>query len=298
MTPTRSCTASLDVPGQTHQPRREPKVSVVLVYFEMQREIARTVRSLSPAMQTGAEPSDWEIIVVDNGSPTEPDLTECPQLGATLRVLRVEDGGVSPARAANAGIAAARGNLVGVMIDGARLASPGLVSGALAAAAGSPRPVVATLGYHLGPATQQTSVQAGYDQEAEDALLESVGWTEDGYRLFEISVLAESSRDGTARLPAESNAIFLSRELWAEIGGFDEAFKSPGGGLVNHDMLIRACRAPGADVFLLEGEATFHQVHGGVTTNNPDSRWEEFAAEYQRVRGGPYERPDVPFTVI
>jgi hypothetical protein len=270
----------------------------VLVYFEMQREIARTVRSLSPAMQKGADPADWEIVIVDNGSRAEPDLTGCQGLGARIRLLRIEDGGVSPARAANAGIAAARGNLVGAMIDGARLASPGLVSRALAAAAASRRPVVATLGYHLGPATQQASVPAGYDEEAEDALLESVGWTEDGYRLFEISVLAESSRDGTVRLPAESNAIFLTRELWAEIGGFDEAFASRGGGLVNHDVLIRACRAPGTDVFLLEGEATFHQVHGGVTTNNPGSRWEEFAAEYERIRGAPYERPDVPFTVI
>jgi hypothetical protein len=298
MTPVRSCTASPNGPGLSPKPEREPKVSVVLVYFEMEREIARTVRSLSPAMQTGADPSDWELIVVDNGSRGEPDLAECQGLGATVRVLKVDDGGVSPARAANAGIASARGELVGAMIDGARLASPGLVSGSLAAAATSRRPVVATLGYHLGPATQQSSVPAGYDQEAEDALLESVAWTEDGYRLFEISVLAESSRDGTARLPAESNAIFLSRELWGEMGGFDEAFASPGGGLVNHDLLIRACRASRADVFLLEGEATFHQVHGGVTTNNPGSRWEEFAAEYQRIRGVPYERPDVPFTVI
>jgi len=298
MTPGKSCTALSSECGRLRQPGKVPKVSVVLVHYEMTREILRTIRSLSPGMQRGLDADDWELVVVDNGSEFAPDLSECEALGANLRWLIVDDGGASPARAMNVGIAAARGALVGSMVDGARLASPGLLSAALKGASISARPIITTLGHHLGPTTQQRSVQEGYDQNAEDALLAGVDWTADGYRLFEISALAESSRDGTERLPAESNAIFMPRALWAELGGFDEGFASPGGGLVNHDVLARACALPGADVFLIEGEATFHQVHGGISTNKPRSRWDEFAAEYSRLRGRAYERPEVPFTVL
>lgn len=264
----------------------------------MHREIARTIRSLSPSMQQGLTRGDWELIVVDNGSKAVPDPDRYESFGASIRWLRVTDGGESPARAMNAGIAAARADLIGAMVDGARLASPGLLCGAAGAARNSTRPVVATLGYHLGPSTQQLSVLEGYDEDAEDSLLADADWTRDGYRLFDISTLAESSRGGSGALPAESNALFLSRELWTELGGFDEAFASPGGGLVNHDLLIRACGLPATDVFLLANEGTFHQVHGGTSTNSPDSRWDEFAAEYAQIRGRPWAQPDVPFTVI
>ena len=40
------------------------------------------------------------------------------------------------------------------------------------------------------------SVPLGYDQQEEDRLLDSVDWTHDGYRLFDISVLAGSSAGG------------------------------------------------------------------------------------------------------
>jgi hypothetical protein len=39
------------------------------------------------------------------------------------------------------------------------------------------------------------------------------------------------------------------------------------------------------------GEATFHQVHGGVATNNPEAPHEMFAQEYGKIRGRNYERP-------
>ena len=65
----------------------------------------------------------------------------------------------------------------------------------------------------------------------------------------------------------------MRREMWDELGGYDEAFASPGGGLVNIDTLVRALELPGALPVLMIGEATFHQVHGGVTTNRePDAR--------------------------
>ena len=48
-----------------------PRLSVVVVAFDMARELPRTVRSLLPPYQTGVAPGEVEIIVADNGS-TDP----------------------------------------------------------------------------------------------------------------------------------------------------------------------------------------------------------------------------------
>jgi hypothetical protein len=153
--------------------------------------------------------------------------------------------------------------------------------------------VIATLGFHLGPDVQSRSVAAGYDESAEDALLAGADWTADGYRLFEISSPAGSSRRGWFEPPAESNALFMARGMWDELGGFDEGFSSPGGGFLNLDLFERACGLADARLVVLLGEATFHQIHGGVATNGPASMQREFASEYRRLRGRDFHKPDV-----
>jgi hypothetical protein len=201
------------------------------------------------------------------------------------------DASPSPVEAVNFGLTTARGELVGVMIDGARLATPGVVASILQAARLHSRPVIGTVAFHLGPEVQMVSVQHGYDQEAEDSLLATVDWVEDGYRLFKVSTFAASSADGWFTTPSEANLIVLRSEQWRELNGFDPAFRSPGGGLANLDIWARACGDPTSQVILLLGEATFHQFHGGVATNARKSPFRDFHAEYVRIRGKDYERP-------
>jgi len=197
---------------------------------------------------------------------------------------------VSPVPAINFGLTVARGDLVGVCIDGARMASPGLLSKALAASRLHRRPVIGTIAFHLGPDVQMESVKHGYNQAIEDELLARSGWEADGYRLFTISVFAGSSGGGWFELPAESNALFLRAEHWRALGGWDEGFVMPGGGLVNLDTWARVCADPTGELIMLLGEATFHQVHGGIATNL-NSPFDLFHEEYRRLRGRPYERP-------
>jgi glycosyltransferase involved in cell wall biosynthesis len=269
-----------------------PKASVVVISYNMARELPRTIRSLSPAMQRGVAAEDYEIIVVDNGSTQPFDEKALLQLAPNLVLRRLPGAGASPVKAINLGLELARGNLVGVCIDGARMASPGLVGRAIAATALHEKPVVGTIAFHLGPKAQPISIQEGYNQAIEDEMLARSGWEEDPYRLFGVSVFAVSSGAGWFETPMESNAFFCTAAHWRELGGWDEAFVSPGGGLVNLDSWRRAIESEGAQLIMLLGEATFHQVHGGIATNSAGPPISDYFAEYERIRAKPFARPE------
>lgn len=268
------------------------KLSVVVICYNMARELPRTLRSLSTAMQRGIAAEDYEVIVVDNGSTKPFDKDECRRWLPNGSIHYLRDAGVSPVPAVNYGLQLARSDLVGVFIDGARIASPGLLATALAAARVHDRAVVGTIAFHLGPEVQMQSVPKGYNQVVEDALLASSGWENDGYRLFDISALAGSSKKGCFVLPHETNALFLTAAHWREIGGYDSGFVTPGGGLANLDVWKRLCSEPRNQVVMLLGEATFHQVHGGIATNSPTPPLDEFHEEYRRLRGERFTPPN------
>lgn len=260
----------------------------------MAREAPRTLHSLSPDYQQGIAAESYEVIIVDNGSPEPLDGHRIESLGRHFSYHRLPPGNPSPAAAVNVGLSKARGRCVGVMIDGARLVTPGLLHHVELATRLHPRPIIAVPGWHLGPALQSQSTLEGYDQGEEDRLLEGIGWPADGYRLFDIATLAASNRDGWFRPLAESNALFLSRPMVDELKGYDEAFCLPGGGLCNLDYFARACALDDAKLVVLLGEGTFHQVHGGQTTADGRDPWPTLHGEYQRLRRRPFRIPDPP----
>ena len=274
-------------------PLRKPNLSVVVVVYNMPREARRTLYSLSVDYQRHIDPDEYEVIVVDNGSdsPIDPKLIE--GLTGNFRLIRIDPASPSPAHAINRGLAEARGEIIGVMIDGARITTPGLLHFARHGARLYDEAVVATLGWYLGHDLQGWSKRYGYDHAREDALLDSIDWPRDGYRLFEIGTMDESSVDGWFQPIAESNALFLRRELWELLGGVDERFEAPGGGLLNLDTFFRVLERPDAELVILLGEATFHQLHGGINTNASPERqsdnWQGWAGEYEAIRGRPYQ---------
>ena len=275
-------------PAGVHQDRLP--LTVVVVAYGMARELPRTLASLAPPYQRGIGLDDYEVVVVDNGSPVPVAGSALASFPGRIRLLRLDPASPSPAAAANAGIEAAEGELVGLIIDGARMASPGLLATAWLARGVNARPVIATAGWHLGSVRHMEAAAAGYDQATEDELLERIDWRADGYRLFEVSTLAGSSGRGWFGPLSESSALFMTADLWADPGGLDERFAMPGGGLVNHDLYVRACGRADTRLVMLLGEGTFHQFHGGAATSARFG-WDEMHDDYVRLRGERYVAP-------
>lgn len=271
--------------------KAEPDLSIVVCAYNMDRELPRTLLTLSALYQRDVEGIEWDVIVLDNGSKTPVNEAKLKAQYPNLRVVRPEAPRQSPAAALNAVMAEAKGKVIGLWIDGARLASPGVIARAMEAWRADPTKVIGTLAFHLGPDVQMRTVMEGYDAQTEDALLASVPWRKDGYRLFDISVLAGSSAPGWFGCINESNGVFADRAFWKRLGGLDERFVSPGGGLVNLDLWQRAVAASDDAPWMILGEGTFHQVHGGVATNGDAEARAAFHAEYAQIHGAPSKKP-------
>lgn len=261
---------------------------MVVVAYDMARELPRTLQSLSRSYQRDISHLNYEVIVVDNGSPQAVSAETVREHGPEFRLLRIDAASGSPGPALNRGAALARGKYLGMIIDGARLVSPGILHWANQAFRLNSEAVVAAVGFHLGPEHQRLSSQRGYTRAIEDRLLQQIAWPEDGYRLFEIASLAGSARFGLHSPLAESNCVFTSRALFARSGGYEEKFLSAGGGLINLEFYQRVCAAAGHQVYHLAGEGCFHQIHGGVTTGGSDvetRKFKDLQDEYESVTG-------------
>lgn len=269
---------------------RSRPLSVVVVVHDMVRELPRTLHTLDPRHQRDIDPDDYEVVVVDNGSsvPVEPGLVD--GFSGTVRVIRLDPAPPSPARAANVGIEAASGDLVGLIVDGARMVTPRLLSRAVLAQRLADRPVVTAPAWHLGSVPHMRAAEVGHDQIAEDRLLAASGWEDDGYALFSIATFAGSSWRGVFGPMGESSSLFLEASTWHELGGLDERFALPGGGLVNHDLYRRACALPDVRLVEILGEGTFHQYHGGAATSRRFG-WREMHADYREIRGHGFQPP-------
>lgn len=245
-------------------------LSVVVVFYDMAREAVRTLQSLSRTYQRDIDDLDYEVIVIDNGSHEDQRLTQdqVSAYGPEFRLITLDDAKPSPTVALNRGIDESRGRAVAVMIDGAHVLTPGVFRHAMAAMDTYEPAVVAIQQWYVGPGQQGDAQQAGYDQTAEDRLFRTVRWPTDGYRLFEIGHFI-GDRDWFDGI-IESNCLFAPRALLEQVGGFDDAFDVAGGGYANLELFERLHAHPGVNPVSVLGEGTFHQFHGGTTTNVAD----------------------------
>ena len=281
----------------THRPLT---LSVIVIAYDMAREIPRTLQSLARTYQQQAENLDYEIIVVDNGSPIPLDANSWRHIDAPVTLIRLNNAHPSPAKAMNSAAEVARGDWLCLMVDGAHVLTPGVFQLALAAGRAFAEAVVAVRYFFLGPDEQNHSIAKGYCQAEEDNLLDSIQWPADGYRLFEIGTPFRAGATSANWLHKmfESNCLFIGRSRFETLGGMDEDFDLPGGGFVSLDLYKRACDSEGATPVQLIGEGSFHQIHGGTTTNvtmeQRQSRTQAYQKQYEALRNTASITSDTP----
>lgn len=263
---------------------KKPVLSVIVAFYNMEREAPRTLYTLSTKYQKGISEADYEVIAVDCGSTVPLDPGVVRSFGKNFSLVR-EKFSLSPVAAINRAVFASKGDIVMICIDGARLLSPGILHYTLASFRAFKDPVVATLNLHLGHKIQRHAMLDGYNQQVEDELLGSVDWMKNGYELFRISCIAPSGWKGWFSYFIESNCLSMRRSTYRELGGFHEEFRSPGGGLANIDFYKRAAGLSNALVTLI-GEGTFHQFHNGIKTNAPlgADPIQDYLREYRIIR--------------
>ncbi len=278
-------------------------LSVVVVFYNMRREAERTLQSLSRAYQEGLGDSTYEVLVIDNGSAPDQALTSelVAGFGPEFRLIPPDPIHPSPVMALNQGIRAGRGRHYALMIDGAHVVTPGLLRYGLAGLATYAPAIVATQQWYVGPGQQGDAMDQGYDQDYEDRLFESIDWPRAGYRLFEISHFI-GDRDWLDGL-WESNCLFVGRDTLEQVGGFDESFSVAGGGYANLELYERLGSAPGVSVVTVLGEGSFHQLHGGDTTNQPDAAQRRakvfgYSQSYAELRGRAFRGPGKPIHYV
>jgi hypothetical protein len=267
------------------------RLSVIICVYNMPREAPRTILSAGVPYQKDVTAADYEVIVVDNGSARRLSPNDLRAVPVGVRLIDMPDPHPSPVFALNwAARNLATGDILLFAIDGARIFSDRLYAATLAAHDLVGDAFVYTLGWHIGPKVQMQSVEEGYDETAEDRLIAQCGWPHRPAGLYEISVFAGSSRAGFFGRITESNAFSMPRSLFERIGGFDERFTSPGGGLANLEIFRRyVCRDDARNVCLLS-EGSFHQIHGGIATSGK-MKFDAFNAEHREIFGRDYWCP-------
>ncbi len=280
--------------GKLHE--KTPVDSIIFIVYNMPAQAKNTLESLRTNYQQDVQQEDFEVILVENESANLMDSQYIASLPSNFHYYKRAETQATPVHAINYGASRAKGRNICLMIDGARMLTPGVLKNILLGHKISDRAIVAIPGYHLGHKVQQENVSSGYGLEAEKELIRSIGWPNDGYRLFDIACLSSSSEPGFFLPNSESNCIIVPRDVWQAMGGCDTRFNLRGGGLVNLDFYKRACEFPGLVHVLILGEGTFHQFHGGVTTGGEDEKAramfiEACEAQYAEIRGLEYASP-------
>jgi len=240
------------------------KLSVIVIFFNNRREAPRTLYTLSRAYQKNIEYLDYEALVIDSNSPEPLNAEMVKSFGSEFSYHFVKTAHPSPVEALRHGLELSKGEYVMIVIDGAHLLTPAIFSKWQSAVKAYPNSFVYTQRYHLGKYRQNDDRE--YGQSSEDLLLNSIDWKNDGYSLFKISHFRQADEWWFSK-HFESSCFVILRKKLIEHGSIYKDYFSVGGGFLNMDIFKKAVEDIELTTVILMGESTFHQFHGGATTN-------------------------------
>ncbi|MFS0866285.1 glycosyltransferase [Microbacterium sp. 179-B 1A2 NHS] len=194
-------------------PDRPPTVSVVVAHYEQPDQLARTLAAL--AAQDHA-PHDLDVIVVDDGSTTPPDVPH------GVRLVRQADEGFRLAAARNAGAARATGEVL-VFLDADTVPEPAFIRELVRMPALAPD--VVTVGRRRHADLTGVAPSADIRDAASARELPEPAWLADAYRDSR-NLLDADDRSYRHLIGA---VLACSRVMFDAAGGFDESFTSYGG---------------------------------------------------------------------
>jgi GT2 family glycosyltransferase len=192
-------------------PREQPKVSVVIIHYDQQRELDRTLAALAAQDYSRDR---IEIVVVDDGSPVAPTVPD------GVRLVRQEDRGFRAAAARNLGARQSSGDIL-CFLDADTAPEPQYVREISRLPALAPDIVTVGRRRHA----DFTSSEAPDVADAEGWALPAPQWLEDAYQQSQNLLVA----DNHSYRYIISAVLTCSRALFDEVGGFDETFENYGG---------------------------------------------------------------------
>ena len=140
---------------------REEGLALVVVVYDMPQQAERTIYSLTSRYQQGVTEDDYEVIIVENRSDRTLSADFVEGLPDNFSYHLRHETQPTPVHAANFGVRMSRRSHTAVLIDGARMVTPGVVKNLLRGHRMHRDSVVSVPGYHLGRQLQQRAVEHG-----------------------------------------------------------------------------------------------------------------------------------------
>ena len=275
---------------------RNPGLSIIVIVYNMPRQAMNTLLSLALPYQKNVSADEYEVIVVENCSDNNLDACSVAALGPQFRYFLRDEKGVSPVPAVNFAFSQCRGNQIGLIIDGARMVTPRVLEYAMLGAKISDASI--DHGSRLSPWVKGTR-NFIYKRVIAN------NWKSKNWQKWNGRIMVIDSSNGLAGAPVTSAVIynrcrnaahlFCSADNFRSIGGADERFDQPGGGSINLYLYRKLGMLPEIQLFVLPGEGSFHQFHGGVTTQEfpeDDARkavLKSFDTRLEEVWGAPFK---------
>ena len=259
------------------------RLSIFIGYYETEKQLKRTIRSLGSEVQKEAN-IDVKITIIDNSRDKtlkkkelavgkfeleiKPTTCEKPIHWHIDEAVREDSS-----------------NYIGLCIDAARLCSSGVLKKAAKELRNDQKSIIHVPNYQLGPCMQMYAEECGFTEEKEESLLQDVSWPE--CNALSLKSIATMESHAGERTPIfESNALFISKQQWIQAGGYNKHFKRLDGGFASAEMLQRVLEIRPL-LTIMASEGNFHQMHGGTTTKSASqtkSEIRKMTREYREIK--------------